>query len=80
MARGDPRESLDDHPVRLFSSDDHRLPKKLKAMLQGKIDLQAEEILHGQMSKPDYKWSTGYLAGLREALALCEEIAKELGG
>jgi hypothetical protein len=83
MARADPwpeRAAALDESVRLYSSDDVRLPKRLAALLQQRIDGLSAEVLHGQMSRGEYRFSTGQILGLRQALEFCEEIAKELGG
>jgi len=73
MALGKPSE-----PVRLYVEDDARMPRRLSAWIKQRIDDISETVLTGQLLEKEYRFMTGQIAGLREALSECEEIAKEL--
>jgi len=75
MALGKPSD-----PVRIYADDDVRLPRRLSAFLQGRIDALSEEVLNGQMAEKEYRYYTGQIAGLREALSECDRLGKELSG
>jgi hypothetical protein len=67
-------------PLRLYAEDDARLPRRLDKTLRDKIETLSESVLNGQLNERDYRFFTGQITGLREALSECERIAKELGG
>lgn len=66
-------------PVRMYSVDDHRTPRrladKLTAMRREKLDS-----LPLAQSWDDFKRRTGHIAGLDDAIAVCAEIDEELSG
>jgi hypothetical protein len=65
-------------PVRIFVSDDERLPRRLVPLLQRKIDAYTGTIMAGQLEFPKYKELTGVVQGLREALQIAEELSREM--
>jgi hypothetical protein len=71
-------ESPRAEPVRLYADDDARLPRRLSKVLQDKIDGYSRTVLDGSLTPERYKQLTGQIAGLREALRECEELAKSL--
>jgi|HubBroStandDraft_1064217.scaffolds.fasta_scaffold500700_2 hypothetical protein len=84
MARGELPEPIPGRssfePVRLYSEDDVRLPRRLSVFLQKKIDGYSETVLDGQCTPELYHELTGKIAGLKEALREAQELAKELEG
>jgi hypothetical protein len=67
-------------PVRFYADDDARLPVRLSKILQDRIDGLSESVLSGQLSKKDYRFSTGQITAFKEALSECQRIGKELNG
>lgn len=65
-------------PVRIYADDDSRLPRRLSAILQDKIDRYSVTVIEGQLSFERYKQLTGQITGLKEALRECEEMSKTL--
>jgi len=65
-------------PVRIYAEDDIRLPKRLAAVLQERIEGYSDTILSGSCDLYQYKSLTGTIAGLREALQICDDIVTEL--
>jgi hypothetical protein len=73
-----PRSKEPVEPVRIYAEDDIRLPKRLAAVLVERIEGYSDTILSGSCDLYQYKSITGQIAGLREALRICEEIVTEL--
>ena len=67
-------------PVRMYSDDDARLPVRLSKVLQDRIESLSETVLDGQLNEKDYRFFTGQIFGLRQALSECDRIATELNG
>lgn len=67
-------------PVRIYSDDDARLPMRLSKVLRDRIEALSEAVLNGQLTEREYRFSTGRIAGLREALSEAEQIGKDLNG
>lgn len=65
-------------PIRFYAEDDARLPGRLISVLADRIAALSETVLNGQLSELDYRFSTGQISGLREALSECVRIGKEL--
>lgn len=65
-------------PVRFYAEDDIRVPRRMVAILQEKIAGYTDTVMGGSLSIERYNFLTGYVAGLREALQVAEEIVKEL--
>lgn len=74
MALADNRPS----PVRIHVDEDVRLPRRLSAILQDKIDRYSVTVIEGQLSFDRYKQLTGQITGLKEALREAEEMSKTL--
>ena len=73
MARGEAQS-----PVRLYSTDDVRLPRRLATYLKEQIESLSETVLQGQLSADQYKEFTGRISGLKMALNECERISEEI--
>lgn len=65
-------------PVRLYAEDDIRVPRRMVAVLREKIDGYTDTVMAGHLSIEAYNYLAGSVAGLREALQVAEDIAKEL--
>ena len=67
-------------PVQFFTYDHPLLARTLK----GKLELERRKLIDALGSSyaqdwPDYKYRTGVIAGLKEAIDLCIEEEKKLG-
>jgi hypothetical protein len=67
-------------PIRFYAEEDARLPSRLISILADRIAALSETVLNGQLSELDYRFSTGQISGLREALSECVRLGKELNG
>jgi len=67
-------------PVRLYAEDDIRLPRVLAKFLKDRINDISIAVLQGQLTDQNYRFCTGQISGLREALQECERIDNELTG
>lgn len=65
-------------PVRLYAEDDVRVPRRMVAILREKIAGYTDTVMAGHLSEASYNYLTGCVAGLREALQVAEDVAKEL--
>lgn len=69
MAQG--RES----PVRLYASDDTRLPLTLARKLEAEIDSRTKALVDMPVDRFDNE--RGIIKGLQMALGICREISEE---
>jgi hypothetical protein len=71
----------DDPSWTSFVDQDRRIPATVRQRL---ADVEANEVqnLAANLAKgiEDYRFRTGKIAGIRAAIALCEEIEKLIGG
>lgn len=65
-------------PVRIYSEEDIRLPRRMQTDIEAKIEGYTQTVMAGQLTEAKYRELTGRVAGLREALQIASDIAKEL--
>ena len=67
--------------VRFFSVEHPHLPRNLRAKLEQRCEQLVGQVGGGYASDwADYKERIGVIKGLIEAIAICEEVEKELTG
>jgi hypothetical protein len=73
-----PRAESPAEPIRLYTSDDARLPRRVSAALAERIAGYSDTILQGNLEPARYNELVGIVKGLKEALQICDDAAKEL--
>jgi hypothetical protein len=70
---------MSDHSaVRYFVPDGSRLPRGLHGRLVARQGEIIEPVITGQASDwADYRHRVGVIAGMKEAIEICEEMEKE---